>query len=256
MITHNLNAEAAERMLNSDEPHRLECPNHHSSSTYPEFVTESIAAVFQSGRARELEPGHIPLCTHPLGVADNKAPKLRLIIDPAYINVLFRYRPLRYEQLADLAAHAKPNDWATTTDEKSGYYHILLHPSLRNLLAFSMRAVITHMAFGIGPACRTYTILKQELFRVIKDKGNVRMAFLIDDQCNMAQSKDWASLRAAAILTIQWAVGFTLSLPKCQLSPTRTPHILGMIVDLTKRAFFLPEPKIRDFQQRVADICA
>jgi hypothetical protein len=116
--------------------------------------------------------------------------------------------------------------------------------------------VFTHMAFGIGPACRAFTLLKQELFRVIRERGGVRMAFLIDDQCNLASSKELASLQAAAILRVQWALGFTLSLPKCQLEPTQTPHFLGMVVDLACRCFRLPEHKIAEFQRMVAELSA
>lgn len=259
MITKQLGSRAADEMLASSVPQRLECPNHKSAADYPAFVQEAVAAAVATGAARELPPGEVPQCVHPIGVADNKAPKLRLILDPAYLNVLLKYEPLRYEQLSDLSYQARPGDWATTTDEKSGYHHMPLHPSMWTLFGFQHEGryyVYTHMAFGIGPACRAYTTLKQELFRVVRDRGAVRMAFLIDDQCNLAPTKELAQLQAAAILAIQRALGFTLSVPKCQLTPTQHPHFLGMLVDLAARCFRLPGAKIAEFQRLVAELCA
>jgi hypothetical protein len=243
--------------LSSAEPQAVQFPNHKTVEVYPDFVDSALQEAVHSGALRPLPPGVVPKVTSPIGVADNKAPKLRLIIDPAYVNLLLQYAPVRYEQLKDIASYAKPGDWATCTDEKSGYYHLPLHPSMWTHFGICWQGryyVFTHMAFGIGPACRTYTALKQELFRVIRDRGGVRMTFLIDDQCNVAQGKLLAQFQAAAILRIQWALGFTLSLPKCQLQPTQAPHFLGMIVDLGNRKFVLPDEKVADFQRLVADL--
>lgn len=257
MIANQMGQATAHRMLNSDTPQAVEFPNHKSVEAYPDFVDQAITDLLASKAAIKLPDGQRPLIVNPLGVADNKAPKLRLVIDPAYPNLLFKYEPLRYEQLADMTMYVQPGDYATSTDEKSGYYHQILHPSMWTYLGFNWRGsyyVFTHMAFGIGPACRSYTILKQELFRVIRDLGKVRMTFLIDDQCNVAS--DWmkALFQSSIILRIQWALNFTLSIPKCNFIPTREPHFLGMILDIPNLRFLLPEAKIVDFIALVSDL--
>lgn len=68
--------------------------------------------------------------------------------------------PFKYEQLKDMASYLKPGNHATTTINKPGYYHQALRPSLWTLLGFQWQGsyyVFTHMAFGIGPACKAYT---------------------------------------------------------------------------------------------------
>jgi hypothetical protein len=259
MLAAQVGRDQAVNLLRLSSPAHVHFPNHRSTTAYPDFVTGAIEEAMRANVLLKLPPGQVPLCTAPLGVADNKAPKLRLIIDPAYVNMLLRYEPLRYEQLADVKEYAKPGDWATTTDEKSGYFHIPLHPSMWTHFGIHWQGqhyVFTHMAFGIGPACRAYTVLKQELFRVIRARGNVRMSFLIDDQCNLAQGRLLAQFQAATILSMQRALGFTLSLHKCQLEPTQRPHFLGMEVDLQGRCFRLPEEKICAFQALVAELVA
>jgi len=192
MLAEQVGPEDASKVLRSPAPPHIKFPNHASTEQYPEFVADSIAEAVRNGALRRLAPGQVPCVTASLGVADNKAPKLRMVIDPALVNLMTKYEPLRYEQLADMRNYVKPGDYATTTDEKSGYYHIPLHPSMWTYYGICWEGqyyVFTHMAFGIGPACRTYTVLKQELFRVLRDRGSVRMSFLIDDQCNVAQGK-------------------------------------------------------------------
>lgn len=245
-----------EHYLSSAEPKQLHMLNHPSVDIHPDFVTEAVAALLQAKAAHELPPGQRPLVCNAIGVVDSK-PKLRLILDPLYPNMLLRYEMLRYEQLADLTTYITRDDWATTTDEKSGYYHQPIAPELWTLLGFSYAGryyVFTHMPFGVGPACRAYTTVKQELYRVVRDLGAVRMTFLIDDQLNAANSKLRAYFQCAILLRLQWALGFTLSIPKCQLTPTRKPRFLGMITDIQNLSFYLPDEKIERFQELVRSL--
>lgn len=255
MLTRQLGAQAAAEALTTASPKRVEFPNHMSVKHYPDFVTTTVQDMLRANAIMRLPPGQVPLIVNPIGVVDTKAPKLRLILDPAYPNQLFRYRSLKYEQLQDMCSYLNPGDYATTTDEKSGYYHQALHPSMWTLLGFQWQGayyVFTHMAFGVGPACKAYTDLKQQLFRLVRELGNVRMTFLIDDQCNVAPTRLAAMLQASAILLLQWALNFTLSIPKCQLTPTPQPHFLGMVVDIPNMRFMLPDKKIQEFQALTA----
>ena len=150
-------------MLRSPEPRPFAMANHRSVERYPDFVRAAIDDLVTVGAAQRLPDGERPLIINPLGVADNKAPKLHLIIDPIYPNLLLRYEPLRYEQLGDMTHYLTPEDWATTTDEKSGYHHQALHPSMWSLMGFHYEGayyVYTHMPFGVGPACKAYTVAR------------------------------------------------------------------------------------------------
>ncbi len=243
-------------ILNSATPKAVRFPNHASVKKYPEFVTKAIAEALVTRALLELPPGWRPLIVNSLGVAA-KGDKLRLVIDPAYPNLLLKYLPLRYEQLADLMAYIEEGDWATTTDEKSGYHHQALDPELWTLLGICWEGkyyVFTHMPFGVGPACRAYTTVKQELYRVLRTHGNVRLTFLIDDQINVAKTKALAEFQIYTIVLMKWALGFTISIPKCVLVPTKEAPFLGMIVDLAKLRFLLPESKVADFQAMVQNL--
>ncbi len=256
-LAEQLGAAAAEHLLHSPQPHPVQFPNHKSVEQYTDFVRESIIDLERIGAALKLPQGERPLIVNSLGVADSKAPKLRLVIDPLYPNLLFRYQQLRYEQLHDLTCYLTPTDWATTTDEKSGYYHQALHPSMWSLLGFEFEGsyyVFTHMPFGVGPACRTYTVVKQELYRLVRDLGGARLTFLIDDMLSVAQDRVTAAFQGGAIMLLQRALKFTLSIPKCAPYPTQHPSFLGMEVDIPSLCFHLPQRKIEDFCEQVIDL--
>ena len=57
-----------------------------------------------------------------LNVVAHKLPKLRLCINPMYINLFLKYQPLKYNRLQDLMDIIGPGDFMTTSDDKSGYW--------------------------------------------------------------------------------------------------------------------------------------
>jgi hypothetical protein len=63
-----------------------------------------------------------------------------------------RYLPVKYEQLGDLVPLAEEGDFAFTTDDKSGYWQLPLHPTMWKYLAFK----VGHLLLG-------YTLLDQVL---------------------------------------------------------------------------------------------
>ncbi len=63
--------------------------------------------------------------------------KLRLCMNPMYINAFIRYQPLRYERLVDLMHYVRPEDYLYATDDKSGYWQISMHPDSFRFIASS-----------------------------------------------------------------------------------------------------------------------
>ena len=82
-----LGGEDIEAYLSGDHPRTVRFPNHKSVSTYDGFVSQEVASILEKGVIREwagLEP---PVVTNGLLVVDDRAPKLRLCINPMYPNL-------------------------------------------------------------------------------------------------------------------------------------------------------------------------
>jgi hypothetical protein len=132
--------------------------------------------------------------------------KLRLVIHPLLPNLIFKHEKLQYECLHDVACYAQPGDFATCTDEKSGFHHLALHPSMWELLGFQWAGkcyAFTHMPFGVGPAPWTYTVVKQFLMRVLRVAGGIRITAYIDDQLALACTAELAMFQQYCMLRLQ-----------------------------------------------------
>lgn len=243
------------KRMHQKEPEFCHLPNHPSSTEFEKELTEKFEEYRLQGVIQEVPGGKRALVGCSLGAVFQNN-KVRPIIDPVITNMHLKYEGVRYEQLEDVTNYAKKGDWATTTDEKSGYHHMALHPSMWNLLGFSWKGknyVFTHVPFGVGPACRAYTVAKQELYRVVREMGGINLTAFIDDMMAVADSEDMALFQLVTILRLMFALGFTVSKKKLQL-PAQRVQFLGLLTDLLNQKFWIPDEKIVAFQELVQEL--
>ena len=238
--------------MKSDKPEHCAFPNHPSADEFEKELSEKLEEYKVQGVVRRVPDGKQALVGCSLGGVQQGG-KVRPIIDPLVTNLYLKYQGVKYEKLADVCDYAPKGGWATTTDEKSGYHHIPLHPDMWNLLGFSWKGenyVFTHVPFGVGPACRTYTVLKQEVYRVVREVGGVDLTHFIDDMMAVAESEQMALFQLATILRLLGALGFTVSKKKLQL-PAQKVKFLGLLVDILCQKFWVPEEKVQEFKRAV-----
>lgn len=60
--------------------------------------------------------------------------KQRLCLNPTYINMFIKYKPLHYEKVSDAASYV-------TAEDKSGYWHLAVHPDMYTYLAVQRQGV-------------------------------------------------------------------------------------------------------------------
>ena len=247
---------AIEGYLKGDRPKEVHFPNHNSTTVYADFVKEELEGMLRKKVVKEWAWSEDPVVINGLRVVDEKWPKLRLCLNPMYVNLFLQYSPLKYERLGDLPNLAEDGDFAFTTDDKSGYWQCPLHPAMWKYLAFQVEGKVycwTHLPFGVAPACRIYTAIKQEIYRPLREAG-LRMVFLIDDQMSLQKGKERTRAQCGAMCRLLAALGWTLSVSKCQLEPARTAKFLGLIVDLAQRSFRVPEDKRQALMALVGEL--
>ena len=250
--------EAVENYLSGNRPRAVHFPNHKSTAQYASFVEEELQGMLRKGVVKEWAAPEPPVVINGLRVVDEKAPKLRLCLNPMYLNLFLRYQPLKYERLGDIPSLAEEGDFAFTTDDKSGYWQCPLHPAMWKYLCFQVGSKVytwTHLPFGVAPACFIYTAIKQEIYRPLREAG-LRMVFLIDDHISIQQGMTRTRTQCGAMCRLLAALGWTLSIPKCQLEPTQLAKFLGLMVDLAQRAFLVPGEKLRMLARQVDGLAA
>lgn len=253
-----------ELWLAGDKPHQVAFPNHRSTIIYADFLREEVRGMLDKKVIKEWRAADPPVVINSLLVADEKAPKLRLCLSPMYVNLFTKYQPVRYERVEDVAGLAEPGDWAFSTDDKSGYWQVPLHPAMWKYMAFRAELnpgegervyCFTHLPFGLAPACYVYTTIKQEIYRPLREAG-IRLVFLIDDQLSLQQGACRTRCQSGAMGRLLGSLGWYLSFTKCQWEPTQSPRFLGLIADLALRAFRIPPEKERALEAQIQQLLA
>lgn len=173
--------------LQGSKPSRVKFPNHQSAHTYSSFVEAKIAKGISKGVMAEWPFPDPPTVTNGIKVVDTRPDKLRFCINPMYINLFVKHEPVQYEKLQDLQDLIKPEDFMSSSDDKSGYWQLDMHPDMWQFLGFEWKGkyyCFKVLAFGVTIACWIYTTIKAEIFRPLRALGS-RLQFLIDDRCFM-----------------------------------------------------------------------
>lgn len=123
--------------------------------------------------------------------------------------------------------------------------------------------VFRALVFGWSPACKLFTDVMAELYRVLRLLAASRMTFLIDDQIT-AGGPDQAAARVRARYTalLPAALKMHLGLGKCQLLPRLKADVLGMTVETDYKdadgqaycRFVLPGKKLAKLQATTAKV--
>ncbi|KAL0018834.1 hypothetical protein WJX77_008499 [Trebouxia sp. C0004] len=95
--------------LQGDRPAAVLFSKHQSVNTYKDFVQAEVARGLHKGVIARW-PFKQPPTVNGLRVVDDKLPKLRLCINPMYVNFFMRYMPLHYEKQTDLVDLLAPED--------------------------------------------------------------------------------------------------------------------------------------------------
>ena len=85
-----------------------------------------------------------------------------------YKNLFLRYLAFKYESLLQALQMIHPGSFMWTTDFKSGYHQLPMHPSTFPYLGVRLGGqlfVMTYLPFGVAPACRIYTQVMAAVYR-------------------------------------------------------------------------------------------
>ena len=127
-ITKAVGADNVGTHLQGSRPSPVQFHDHKSVQTYASFVDTELVKALAKGVIAEWPFPEPPTVVNGLKVWDDKLPKLRLCINPMYINLFLKYEPLKYDRLQDLMDIIGLGDFMTTSNDKSGYWQLDMHP--------------------------------------------------------------------------------------------------------------------------------
>ena len=191
-----------------------------------------------------------PYLVLPLSVVFSR--KLRLVVDASRgLNPYLCKRKIKLEDLSVCEQSLQPNDYQTTQDLDSGYWHVPLHPDYfkyvgvhyvheDNSISYWQWSVLF---LGISDAVWIFTKLLLPHKRYLRSLG-VRCSIYIDDQRILGKSHLEAKAHTQIAFQCFEKGGWTINVDKSSAPPSQTIKFLGLINDSRKMKYFVPEDKI------------
>ncbi len=168
---------AVEKLLSGKEPHAVQFPNHKSVEKYQDFVRAELEACVDEGVIKKWTLNRLSKVVNGIKVVDDK-PKLRLCLNPMYINSYMEYQPVKYENIQALMDMVEEGDYLISSKDKSGYWQMPLHPSMWEYVAFQFEDQVYCFCvtpFGIAEAPRKFTIYKHHRYGCSVQQGCLQL---------------------------------------------------------------------------------
>jgi hypothetical protein len=241
--------------LSGKYPHKVQFANHRSFYANWGFSKGEIEklVLWEAASIWDYANGD-PQVINPMGVADS-AGKQRLIINGKYVNLFLENLPFKYESLRDILAFTEEGSYMATWDQKSGYFHVPIHPNYRKYFAFKVGGItfaFNVLCFGFAQACYVFTKVMQEPVFELRKRG-IPLSDYIDDTFTAAKTYLRCLRQSSVFGRFFSALGAYFGLPKCQFDPVQFLRGLGFMVNSREQTFTLSESKAAKLKSTFQD---
>eukprot|EP00768_Dysnectes_brevis_P001136 gnl/Dysnectes_brevis/1271_a1425_1193.p1 GENE.gnl/Dysnectes_brevis/1271_a1425_1193~~gnl/Dysnectes_brevis/1271_a1425_1193.p1 ORF type:complete len:863 (+),score=112.03 gnl/Dysnectes_brevis/1271_a1425_1193:230-2818(+) len=229
--------------------HVISRSNNPSCSKHPDFVTQEVKGLLDSGAAIHIGeaqrrwPGFEVRVISGLGVAEGR--KLRLVLDLTSINDYMIDIPFKYESMDQAAASTRGNRVAVTIDLKSGYHQVAMRPDAVPFLGFRWQKrtyVFVALPFGSKQAPFFFSLLTHQAVRYARVKG-AALSHYLDDFLLSELSSSRLLVDLAAWLRLLNNLGWLTHPVKIVITPTPKVVFRGLELDLTAGVWRVPVAK-------------
>ena len=242
------------KAYNSDVPPKQYFPNSGTCIPFVKFICSELCERIATGSLKLL--GRVGMCVPPKVVMPItiEPSKPRLCHDERFLNLWVKDSPFHLETLRDIPRIVGHNSLMVTCDEKSGYDHVKLTEDSQTYFGIQYGGYFmtyTTIPFGFKASPFIYQTIGMNVTSYLRGLGVLNILY-IDDRFVVTEIKreldEDASLieglkLSYVLLELLTRLGYTLSLKKCSLDPSRCKKFLGFFVDSEKQAFILPQDK-------------
>jgi hypothetical protein len=127
---------------------------------------------------------------------------------------------------------ALPGDRATSIDLKNAFNHLRLHADMQPFLCFAFEGhcyKYVAMPFGAKHSPRLFTQALGYAVKFIRTHWRTRLVAYIDDMLLLHQDPSYLRLATLQIAVYLRYLGWTLSIDKCEFTPSPTIRFLGWL---------------------------
>ena len=184
--------------------------------------------------------------------------KPRLCHDDRYVNLWTRDNPFNLENLKHIPRLVEQGMYMISCDEKSGYDHVKLTPNSSKYFGIQFGGWFLQyntLPFGWKASPFIYQSIGMTVTSYLRNKGLLNIQY-IDDRLvagfsgrenPVVDKAKEISEASCDLIKLMTDLGYTLSLKKSSLIPSKCIRYLGFLVDSDKQAFLHPQDKKESF---------
>jgi len=208
------------------------------------FVTDALQELLAAGALTEVSAR--PHLVLPLQVATQASGKRRIIVDASrQLNNFLPDGRVKLDHLCKVAPCLDRGAWLTTTDLKSGYYHLRVRSCDRKYLGIEWQGqfFVWNVTFlGLRPLVRDFTKLLRPVMAHLGSHGLT--AFIYIDDILLASPSRRHALRDNAFLRRTLASAGFVENPDKRRGPAQRLCYLGLDLDLISFSIHVPQDKL------------
>ena len=198
----------------------------------------------------------------PLGVEPKKP---RLIWDARCLNLMCVHSPFTMDGVGKVAQCSWPGAHQVTIDHKSGYHRVALEPASWQYFGFEWEDefyVFTVLYFGWCSALFIYASHSEAVARYLCSRDVPVLTWIDDFYVTSFRSTRFlepnqqfvaAQATASLVLDVLYQAGYSISISKCELTPSTRSVFLGIICDTAQCRFKAPVDKLEKLEHILSD---
>ena len=192
-------------------------------------LEEEVANLFLKGAVEEIIP-ECPGFYSRIFLVPKKNGKLRLIIDLSALNHFVDCQSFKMETQRKVRNAIRPNDWAFSLDLTDAYLHVLIHPSSRKYLRFTLRGRVYQfkaLAFSLSTSPLVFTCLMSVIVTFLRARAKTLHPYL-DDWLTRNQNRRVLLEHRQFLLSLINSLGLIINYEKSDLVPAQVFTFIGM----------------------------
>ena len=231
--------------------------NNRSSLDIRKFVETEIDNYLKKGYIHEIK--NISYCCNPLTVAGERKP--RLVLDLRHVNNFLNVTSFKYEDLKVVSDLLDKNDYFTSYDLISGYFHIDINPHHFKYLGFqwtfsdgkTKNYQFSVLVFGLASACYVFTKVTKPLVKHWRLLG-MRIAVYLDDGFNIASSYRLSQEKTSIMVNDLSRAGFLINYKKSNLVPSQIGEWVGTTINSVNMSYAVPTRKVESLKHNLLSV--
>ncbi len=217
---------------------------------------EMVRELLEIGAIEEVKNQNSPGCYNVFFLVPKENGTWRGILDLKCVNLYVKKQKFKMETPESIRAMMETASWAVSLDLTHAYYHVLVHPSHKKYLRFTIANKVFQfraLPMGLRSSPRVFTQLTLPIKQWAHQQG-IHLHQYLDDWIIRSTDRKTLVAQSQAVVRLTRSLGFVLNQKKSVLVPTQKIKHLGMEYDLSVKLVGLTVERRERLLNKIAKV--